>query len=214
MTTTQSTIAADGVWHRCNVAAGMQAAPDSAALYDAALVVRDGALSWVGPAAALSAADAALPRHDGGGAWVTPGLIDCHTHLVYGGQRAQEFAMRLAGAGYEEIARAGGGILSTVRATRETGEDRLFELASGRLQSLLDEGVVAIEIKSGYGLDLDNERKQLRVARRWARMHCRQSMRVAPMTISMSSVSRSCRRSRTKDWWTRSMHFAKASDFP
>jgi imidazolonepropionase len=168
MTTTQSTIAADGVWHRCNVAAGMQAAPDSAALYDAALVVRDGALSWVGPAAALSAADAALPRHDGGGAWVTPGLIDCHTHLVYGGQRAQEFAMRLAGAGYEEIARAGGGILSTVRATRETGEDRLFELASGRLQSLLDEGVVAIEIKSGYGLDLDNERKQLRVARRLA----------------------------------------------
>jgi imidazolonepropionase len=96
---------------------------------------------------------------------VVPGLVDCHTHLVYGGQRANEFAMRLAGASYEEVARAGGGIVSSVRATREADEQTLFELAAKRLEALLAEGVCAIEIKSGYGLSLEHERKQLRVAR-------------------------------------------------
>jgi imidazolonepropionase len=104
--------------------------------------------------------------HDGGDALVTPGLVDCHTHLVYGGQRANEFAMRLAGATYEEVAKAGGGIVSSVRATREADEDTLFAQAAPRLEQLLADGVCAIEIKSGYGLSLEHERKQLRVARR------------------------------------------------
>ncbi|MEP1741742.1 MAG: imidazolonepropionase [Kangiellaceae bacterium] len=101
---------------------------------------------------------------DGKGCWVTPGLIDCHTHLVYGGNRANEFEMRLNGASYEEIAKAGGGIVSTVKATRETDKDELFRLAAKRLSYLADEGVTAIEIKSGYGLDLETERKMLQVA--------------------------------------------------
>lgn len=98
--------------------------------------------------------------------WVTPGLVDCHTHLVYGGCRADEFRMRLSGASYEEIARAGGGINSTVRATRAAGEESLFSQAARRLTGLLAEGVTAVEVKSGYGLNLDDERKILRVARR------------------------------------------------
>ena len=102
---------------------------------------------------------------------VTPGLVDCHTHLVYGGQRANEFALRLAGASYEELAQAGGGIVSSVRATRAASEDELFASASRRLESLLAEGVCAIEIKSGYGLALEHERKQLRVARRLGAAH-------------------------------------------
>ncbi|WP_454722805.1 MULTISPECIES: imidazolonepropionase [Cupriavidus] len=154
---------ADGVWHRCHL---LPDADPANAIRDAALAVQDGRIAWLGPLAALPAAYASLPRHDAGNAWITPGLVDCHTHLVYGGQRADEFAMRLAGAGYEEIARAGGGIVSTVRATRAAGEDTLFALAAARLAPLLAEGVTAIEIKSGYGLDLATERRQLRVARR------------------------------------------------
>lgn len=158
---------ADGVWADVQLAPGLAVpdmpVPPGAA---AALVVQGGMLRWLGPAAAVPAAYAALPRHAGGGRLATPGLVDCHTHLVYGGQRAGEFAMRLAGATYEEVARAGGGIVSTVAATRAASEDELFALALPRLQALLDEGVCAIEIKSGYGLALAHERKQLRVARR------------------------------------------------
>ncbi|MBS0508875.1 MAG: imidazolonepropionase, partial [Proteobacteria bacterium] len=135
----------------------------------ASLVVQGGQLRWVGPSAALPAAHAQLPRHDGAGLLATPGLVDCHTHLVYGGQRAGEFAMRLAGASYEEVARAGGGIVSSVRATRAASEDELYAAALPRLQVLLAEGVCAIEIKSGYGLALEHERKQLAVARRLGR---------------------------------------------
>lgn len=134
-------------------------------IVDAALAVRDGVLAWAGPRDVLPEAYAAWPREDLGGAWVTPSLVDCHTHLVYGGHRADEFALRLAGASYEEIARRGGGIVSTVRATRAADEAALFEQATGRLEALIAEGVGAIEIKSGYGLDLQSERKMLRVAR-------------------------------------------------
>ncbi len=101
---------------------------------------------------------------DGEGYLVTPGLIDCHSHLVYGGNRADEYEMRLNGASYEEIAQSGGGIVSTVKATRETDKDELFKLAAKRLSYLIDEGVTSIEIKSGYGLDLETEQKMLEVA--------------------------------------------------
>ena len=100
------------------------------------------------------------------GLWITPGLIECHTHLVYGGDRSNEFAARLRGATYEDIARAGGGIVSTMRATRAASEDELLEQSLPRAQALASEGVTTLEIKSGYGLDLDNELKMLRVAQR------------------------------------------------
>jgi len=163
MTAFDSYPSADGLW------TGLRLATDPGT--EAAIAVVQGAIAWVGPRAGLPTEFAALRPHDGGDALVTPGLVDCHTHLVYGGQRAHEFAMRLAGAGYEEIARAGGGIVSTVRATREASEDALFDSASARLLPLLAEGVCAIEIKSGYGLSLEHERKQLRVARRLAGAH-------------------------------------------
>ncbi|WAT85812.1 imidazolonepropionase [Delftia acidovorans] len=158
---------ADGCWQNLRLAPDMfeagQAVGDGE---DACIVVQQGRVAWVGPQQALPPAYASLPRHDGQGMLATPGLVDCHTHLVYGGERANEFAMRLDGASYEEVARAGGGIVSSVRATREASEDELFAQALPRLQQLLDEGVCAIEIKSGYGLALEHERKQLRVARR------------------------------------------------
>jgi len=156
---------ADGVWQHLRLAPGALA-DDRDVAADAAIVVLDGRIEWIGERASLPAVHADLPRFDGGGALVTPGLVDCHTHLVYGGQRANEFAMRLAGASYEEIAQAGGGIVSSVRATREADEDQLYAQAAARLEQLLADGVCAIEIKSGYGLALAHERKQLRVARR------------------------------------------------
>ena len=133
-----------------------------------ALGVKDGKLAQVGPAAELPGRPESLARevHDLDGRWVTPGLVDCHTHLVYGGNRAAEFELRLQGASYEEIAKAGGGIVSTVAATRAASEDALVESALPRLDALLAEGVTTIEIKSGYGLDLENEGKMLRAARR------------------------------------------------
>ena len=161
-------ISADGVWHGLHLVPELVRSDVPLAPGDAAsVVVQGGTILWVGPDAALPHAWRALPRHgDGQGRLATPGLVDCHTHLVYGGQRAHEFAMRLAGATYEEVARAGGGIVSSVRATREASEDALYAAAVPRLQALLAEGVCAIEIKSGYGLALAHERKQLRVARR------------------------------------------------
>jgi imidazolonepropionase len=129
-----------------------------------ALAARGGRIAWVGPAHEMPPFQA-VERIDLGGRWVTPGLIDCHTHLVYAGDRAHEFELRLAGAGYEEIARAGGGILSTVKATRAATEAELVEAALPRLDALVAEGVTGIEIKSGYGLETETEARQLRAAR-------------------------------------------------
>ena len=161
-------VSADGCWHNLRLAPQLYVSEvaDIAEGTLACIVVQQGRMVWVGPQDAMPAQYQALPRHDGAGRLVTPGLIDCHIHLVYGGERANEFAMRLAGASYEEVARAGGGIVSSVRATREASEDELVALALPRLEQLLAEGVTAIEIKSGYGLALEHERKQLRAARR------------------------------------------------
>jgi imidazolonepropionase len=131
---------------------------------DGVLAVTDGKISWIGPRARWDAK--AREEHDARGAWITPGLVDCHTHLVYAGNRANEFELRLKGASYEAIAKAGGGILSTVAATRAASEDELFNLAEKRVAQWLREGTAAIEIKSGYGLDLDTELRMLRAARR------------------------------------------------
>ncbi|MDP3809971.1 MAG: imidazolonepropionase [Hydrogenophaga sp.] len=156
---------ADGLWTALRLAPGATA-PESPAVDNAVILIEDGRILFVGPSEQLATLKPGTPEHDGGHALVTPGLIDCHTHLIYGGQRANEFAMRLGGATYEEVAKAGGGIVSSVKATRAASEDELFALAAPRLQALLNEGVCALEIKSGYGLNLDTERKQLRVARR------------------------------------------------
>jgi imidazolonepropionase len=131
-----------------------------------ALLVEGDALRWVGEEAALPAGLQADHEHDLGGALVTPGLVDCHTHLVYGGQRAQEFELRLQGASYEDIARAGGGIRSTVAATRAASASALFDTARDRALALMGEGVTTLEIKSGYGLSAEHEARCLRVARR------------------------------------------------
>ncbi|MFB9969167.1 imidazolonepropionase [Pseudoroseomonas cervicalis] len=152
----------DHVWEEANLAT-MQG-DGLGVIEDGALAVKDGRIAWVGPRAELPRHDAPVTRC--GGAWILPGLIDCHTHLVFGANRAAEFEQRLAGATYEEIARAGGGIFSSVRATRAASEAELLEQATPRLLGLMAEGVTTVEIKSGYGLDLDSELKMLRVARR------------------------------------------------
>ena len=141
--------------------------PDYGAIEDGALGWRDGVLTFVGPRAALPDEPDALADEvielDGG--WITPALVDCHTHLVFAGDRAHEFELRLNGASYEEIARAGGGILSTVRAVRAASEEELLAQSLPRADALLRDGAATLEIKSGYGLDFENERKMLRVAR-------------------------------------------------
>jgi imidazolonepropionase len=130
-----------------------------------ALLTRGARIEWVGEEAQLPALARTAEVHDLGGAWVTPGLIDCHTHLVFCGTRAGEYAERLRGRSYEDIARAGGGILSSVRAVREASEEQLFSESAPRLAALASEGVTTLEIKSGYGLTLEDEAKMLRVAR-------------------------------------------------
>ena len=156
------------LWTNCRAATLQAGAPQPYGLIDDAALVVDGqTLAWVGPRAALPAAvltQCAL-QHDAGGALVTPGLIDCHTHLVYGGDRAHEFELRLNGDCYEDIARAGGGIASTVQATRAASTAELLAQSSVRLQRLMAEGVTTLEVKSGYGLALAHERKTLAVAR-------------------------------------------------
>ena len=142
--------------------------PDYGIIENGCLAWHDGKITYVGQDCAV--AGQGLPDDvsviDAGGSWLTPALIDCHTHLVFAGNRAPEFEQRLRGVSYADIAKAGGGILSTVRSTRAADENALYAQSLPRLQSLIDDGVACIEIKSGYGLDLDNERKMLRVARR------------------------------------------------
>jgi len=146
-----------------------------------ALVVKDSTIEWVGAEAELPSGLRPDRTIELAGRWLTPGLIDCHTHLVFAGQRSAEFARRTAGSSYADIAREGGGILSTVRATRAASELQLLEQSRPRLQSLLAEGVTTVEIKSGYGLTLEAEARMLRVARRLAAEH--------PVTVSVTLLA-------------------------
>ena len=157
------------LWINANIATMTPNGEPYGAIRNAALMTLGETIFWIGnmDVAEEKRADvAAKVVHDVGGKWITPGLIDCHTHLVFGGNRAEEFEMRLKGASYEEIARAGGGIVSTMTATREADDGTLYEAAVPRLRNLIDEGVTTVEIKSGYGLNTEAEIKQLRVARK------------------------------------------------
>ena len=159
----------DQVWLDINIATmnnDDDNGPAYGAITDGAIAVTDGKISWIGRRKDLPEFDVlATPVHKGDGAWVTPGLIDCHTHLVFGGSRAEEFEKRLQGVSYEEISRQGGGIVSTVNATRKADEEELFVAAKDRLNALMKEGVTTVEIKSGYGLNTETEIKMLQVAR-------------------------------------------------
>lgn len=153
------------LWTNVNLATMTNGANGYASIENGAIAIAKGKISWLGAQAEVPSFDAAkVEIIDGKGAWLTPGLVDCHTHIIYGGNRANEFEMRLEGKSYEEIANAGGGIVSTVKATRAASEDELFASALKRLTTLHQQGVTTIEIKSGYGLDTDNEIKMLNVA--------------------------------------------------
>ena len=164
MTATQ---AFDTLWINCHLAT-MAGSDEYGSVKDGALAVKDGRIAWIGPAKELRGDPAlhAARVEDLEGGWITPGFIDCHTHLVYAGSRAHEFEMRLKGASYAEIAQAGGGILSTVRAVRTATEDQIYTQSLPRLTALMADGITTVEIKSGYGLDLANELKLLKVIQR------------------------------------------------
>ncbi len=155
------------MWLGANIASMVAAGESYGRLKSDALAVKGERIAWIGPAAEarLKAAAQDIPVEDCRGLWITPGLIDSHTHLVYGGNRVEEFEKRLLGASYEEIARAGGGIQSTVNATRAAGAGALIASATVRAKRLMSEGVTTLEVKSGYGLDLATERRMLEVAR-------------------------------------------------
>lgn len=160
-------MAAATLYRRARLATLAEAAGGLGLVDDGAVLVREGRIAYAGPEAGLPAAMAAgAGPVDCGGRLVTPGLIDCHTHLVHGGERSNEFEMRLEGAAYEDIARAGGGIVSSVKATRAASDDDLLRGGLQRLDRLLAEGVTTVEVKSGYGLDLATEARTLRAARR------------------------------------------------
>jgi len=159
------TLKVDRLWHNARLATLAPQRPGLGIVEDGAIAAHEGRIVYAGPADSAPAVDAAQ-RTDCEGRWITPGLIDCHTHLVHAGDRAHEFELRLAGASYEEVARAGGGIVSTVKATRAASEDALVAASLPRLDALIAEGVTTIEIKSGYGLELATERRQLAAARR------------------------------------------------
>ena len=159
----------DTVWRGARIATLSEALPGLGIVEAGAIASRDGRICFAGPERDLPTGWDAATRVDLDGRWITPGLVDCHTHLVHAGDRAQEFELRLAGASYEEVARAGGGILSTVRATREASEDDLVRTALPRLDRLLAEGVTTVEVKSGYGLEPESENRMLRAARRLGR---------------------------------------------
>ena len=159
------TLKVDRLWHNARLATLAPQRPGLGIVEDGAIAAHEGRIVYAGPADSAPAVDAAQ-RTDCEGRWITPGLIDCHTHLVHAGDRAHEFELRLEGASYEEVARAGGGIVSTVKATRAASEDALVAASLPRLDALIAEGVTTIEIKSGYGLELATERRQLAAARR------------------------------------------------
>jgi imidazolonepropionase len=159
-------MAFDRLWRNARLATLDAARPGLGEIESGAIASKDGRIAYVGPEADLPADPKADSETDCGGRWITPGLIDCHTHLVFAGNRAREFELRLEGASYAEIAKAGGGIVSTVAATRAADLDTLVAQALPRLDQLLAEGVTSIEIKSGYGLDLETEMRMLRAARR------------------------------------------------
>lgn len=155
----------DRIWHNARLATLRADRPDLGEVERGLIVARGGLIAYAGAAADFPADADAVDRVDCEGRWITPGLVDCHTHLVYGGNRAQEFELRLKGASYEEIARAGGGIVSTVAATRKASEAELVASALPRLDALIGEGATTVEIKSGYGLDTETEMRQLAAAR-------------------------------------------------
>jgi imidazolonepropionase len=159
----------DTIWLGARLATLSPDRPGLGVIERGAVAAAQGRIAFAGPMAELPAAWDATDRIALDGRWITPGLIDCHTHLVYAGDRAHEFELRLAGASYEDIARAGGGIISTVKATRAASEDDLVRASLLRLDRLLAEGVTTVEIKSGYGLDRETETRMLRAARRLAR---------------------------------------------
>jgi imidazolonepropionase len=167
------TLSCDRLWIKANLVTMVPGLNDTdkqdlGIVEDGCVACRDGVIVWAGRADEMPHALGATETIDCGGRWITPGLVDCHTHLVYAGNRAREFELRLAGATYAEIAQGGGGILSTVKATRAASESDLVESALPRLDALIAEGVTTMEIKSGYGLDVATERKMLRAARNLA----------------------------------------------
>lgn len=159
----------DRIWHNARLATLRADRPDLGDIEHGLIAARGGHIVYAGAAADFPADADAIKRIDCEGRWITPGLVDCHTHLVYGGNRAHEFELRLKGASYEEIARAGGGIVSTVVATRKASEADLVASALPRLDALIGEGATTIEIKSGYGLDTETEMRQLAAARNLGR---------------------------------------------
>jgi imidazolonepropionase len=156
----------DTIWFNARLATLSRNADGLGIVEQGAVAAKNGRISFAGAMSDLPSGWDAKSRIDCESRWITPGLIDCHTHLVFGGDRSHEFELRLQGASYEEIARAGGGIASTVKATRAASEDDLVSSALPRLDHLIREGVTTIEVKSGYGLDLDSESRLLRAARR------------------------------------------------
>lgn len=159
-------MAFDRLWRKARIATLDAARPGLGEIDAGAVACKDGRIAYVGPEADLPADAEADQVIDCGGRWITPGLVDCHTHLVFAGNRAREFELRLEGASYAEIAKAGGGIVSTVAATRGADLDALVAQALPRLDQLIGEGITSLEIKSGYGLDLETELRMLRAARR------------------------------------------------
>jgi imidazolonepropionase len=155
----------DRIWHNARLATMREDLPDLGVIEHGLIAARDGSIVFAGARSDFPSDADAAERIDCAGRWVTPGLVDCHTHLVFGGNRAHEFELRLKGASYEEIARAGGGIVSTVAATRSAREAELVAHALPRLDALIGEGATTVEIKSGYGLNTETEMRQLSAAR-------------------------------------------------
>ncbi len=175
----------DRIWLNAHLATLRSDCPGIGEVPDGIVACRDTRIVYAGAAADAPQNLDAPQRLDCAGRWITPGLIDCHTHLIHAGDRSHEFELRLRGSSYDEIARAGGGILSTMRATRSSSEEALVESALKRLDPLIAEGVTTVEVKSGYGLDLDTERKQLRAAKALAQ---RRQVTIVPTFLGAHAI--------------------------